>query len=273
MPDAFDIFLSHNSGDRAQVEEIGRQLQARGLRVWLDKKDLRPGFPWQEGLEEAIRISRACAVFVGAAGLGAWQEPEMRAFIARSRREKIPVIPVLLPGCPDFPRPSLFLEAFTAVDLRGGLTEEGVTQLVWGITGARPESPGTPAFPKSKWGQSSGVALLSLILAIAAGLWSGLNPRQREEQSPQAEIHLKQTETRIRGQVVDGRNRALSGVRISRQGGMPGTALTDEDGRFELQLAEPSDTRIGLRIERGDSPPEDAFCYAGTSDCSITLEE
>jgi hypothetical protein len=103
MPDEFDVFLSHNSQDKPLVEEIGAQLRGKGLRVWLDKWELRPGFPWQEGIEEGVQASRSVAVFVGEDGLGDWQEPEMRAFLARSRREKVPVIPVLLPGCPDSP--------------------------------------------------------------------------------------------------------------------------------------------------------------------------
>jgi tetratricopeptide (TPR) repeat protein len=142
MPDGYDVFLSHNSRDKPVVEEIGALLEGQGLRVWLDKWELRPGFPWQEGLEEGIQASRAGAVFVGVEGLGSWQEPEMRAFIARSRRERIPVIPVLLPGCPESPQLTVFLEAFTWVDLRQELSADGFARLVWGITGKRPDGKG-----------------------------------------------------------------------------------------------------------------------------------
>jgi tetratricopeptide (TPR) repeat protein len=139
MPEDFDVFLSHNSRDKPLVEEIGEHLRARDLRVWLDKWELRPGFPWQEGIEEGVHQSRSGAVFVGPAGLGSWQEPEMRAFITRSRREKVPVIPVLLPGCPESPQLTLFLKAFTWVDLRDGITEDGLALLIWGITGTKPD--------------------------------------------------------------------------------------------------------------------------------------
>src|SRR4051794_36656135 len=168
MPDDFDVFLSHNRRDKPQVEEIGKRLRARGLRVFLDEWELRPGFPWQEGLEEGIQASRAGAVFLGADGLGAWQEPEMRAFIARSRREKVPVIPVLLPGCHDSPQLNIFLEAFTRVDLRGGVTEVGVAQLAWGITGARPDSQLStiPRTPRRRWSWGIGLALLGMALAL-----------------------------------------------------------------------------------------------------------
>jgi WD40 repeat protein len=135
MKEEFDIFLSYSSQDNIIVEEIAKWLQARRLRVWVDKWVLRPGFPWQEGLEAGVQESRAVAICVGAGGLGNWQEPEMRAALARSREERLPVIPVLLPGCPESPRLSLFLKGMTWVDLRSGLSEEGLERLVWGITG------------------------------------------------------------------------------------------------------------------------------------------
>jgi hypothetical protein len=142
MQDEFDVFLSHNSRDKPEVEKIGARLRTEELRVWLDKWELRPGFPWQEGLEQGVRTSRAVAVFVGAEGLGAWEQPEVQAFIARSKREQVPVIPVLLPGCPDSPPLTVFLEAFTWVDLRGGVTDDGFAQLLWGITGTKPAATG-----------------------------------------------------------------------------------------------------------------------------------
>ena len=104
MADEFDVFLSHNSRDKPAVEEIAARLRARGLRVWLDKDELQPGLPWQEGLEAGIRASRSGAVFIGRDGMGAWQTPEMRAFLVRARQQELPVIPVLLPGCPDSPQ-------------------------------------------------------------------------------------------------------------------------------------------------------------------------
>jgi hypothetical protein len=72
MPADFDVFLSHKSQDKPAVAQIGEWLKQRGLRVWLDKWELRPGFPWQEGIEDAVRSSRAVAVFVREGGHRAW---------------------------------------------------------------------------------------------------------------------------------------------------------------------------------------------------------
>ena len=139
MPETFDVFLSHNSRDKPTVERIGDCLKARGLRVWLDKWELRPGLPWQDEIEKGIDASSAVAVVIGEDGLGPWEAPEMRAFIDRSRHERLPVIPVLLPGAPEKPELPTFLKAFTWVDLRAGIDREGLDLLIWGVTGRRPE--------------------------------------------------------------------------------------------------------------------------------------
>src|SRR4051812_5127586 len=144
MPDQLDVFLSHNSQDKPAVEDVAARLRSRGLTVWLDKHELRPGLPWQEGLEAGILASRSVAVFIGAGGLGAWEGPEMRVFLDRSRRESIPVMPVLLPGCPNSPQLPLFLQAFTWVDLRKGVDDAGLAKLAWGITGVSSNSPRVP---------------------------------------------------------------------------------------------------------------------------------
>jgi small GTP-binding protein len=39
----FDVFLSHNSKDKAAVERIAKRLLAVGIRPWLDKSNLSPG--------------------------------------------------------------------------------------------------------------------------------------------------------------------------------------------------------------------------------------
>ncbi len=135
----FDVFLSYNGDDRPLVVELAAALEERGLAAWLDQPRLVPGRPWQEALEEVIVTSRTAAVLVGANGLGPWQQMEMRACLAQFVEHRKPVIPVLLPGAPSQPNLPIFLTQFTWVDLRAGLTPEGLDRLVWGITGRKPE--------------------------------------------------------------------------------------------------------------------------------------
>jgi hypothetical protein len=77
------------------VEHLARKLREAGLEPFLDKWHLIPGEPWQEGMEEALRQSRTCTVFIGRE-VGPWQNEEMRAALAkRVRNRSFRVIPVL----------------------------------------------------------------------------------------------------------------------------------------------------------------------------------
>ncbi len=138
----FHVFLSHSSKNKPIARDLKRLLADRGLDVWLDEDELRPGVPWQPVLESGIRTSRSVAVLVGSDGLGPWEDQETQAALHRAVEDKRPVIAVLLPGTSARPDLPLFLEIRTWVDLRDGFTEEGLDKLVWGITGQKlPETP------------------------------------------------------------------------------------------------------------------------------------
>lgn len=139
----YDVFLSHNSVDKPQVEILAsRLLSEYGLTSFLDKERLIPGKPWIEALEQALDESDACAVFLGPSGLGDWQKEEMQT--ALDRRVKDPsfrVIPVLLPGADPKDKKSLsrFLSRLTWVDFRTGIDdEEPLRRLAAGIRGEEP---------------------------------------------------------------------------------------------------------------------------------------
>src|SRR3972149_4736716 len=134
----FDVFLSHNSKNKPIVRKLAIELKNRGLKVWLDEWELVPGRLWQEAIEEIIQTTKTAAVLVGKDGMGPWEIPEMRACLSEFVRRKLPVIPVLLPEASKKPELPLFLRLFTWVDLRKGLTKEGVDRLEWGIRGKKP---------------------------------------------------------------------------------------------------------------------------------------
>ncbi len=162
--DSFDVFLSHNSQDKPIVRELAEKLNSRNLRVWLDEEQLVPGRPWQKALETVIETIGAAAVLIGKTGLGPWEEPEMWACLNEFVRRGLPVIPVLLPGAPAIPKLPLFLQAFTWVDLRDGLTDSGLENLAWGITGIKSGQPSRPDKPPD----GSGATLAALRTAILA---------------------------------------------------------------------------------------------------------
>jgi energy-coupling factor transporter ATP-binding protein EcfA2 len=141
--DMFDVFLSHNNADGAVVECIAERLRGAGLRPWLDRWALTGGDTWQQEIFQGFRASRACAVFVGAHGLGGWAREELA--VAQDRATKDPgfrLFMVLLPDAPKLDDPSLaFLANRQWVDFRAGIDDPSAAQdLVAAITGvtARP---------------------------------------------------------------------------------------------------------------------------------------
>lgn len=134
----FDVFLSHNTSEKVCVQELANHLKDRDLSVWFDEWELVPGRPWREALETIVSTTRVAAVIVGKDGFGPWQNRETSGYFSEFVDRDSPVIPVLLPGAPDNVELPLFLKQFTWVDLRDGITVEGVDRLEWGITGRKP---------------------------------------------------------------------------------------------------------------------------------------
>lgn len=99
--EAFDIFLSHNSADKDQVECIARKLLADGLKPWLDKWYLVAGQIWQYELATVLRSCATFGIFVGRNGLGDWAREELLVAQDRAAKERsFRLIPILLPGVP-----------------------------------------------------------------------------------------------------------------------------------------------------------------------------
>ena len=120
-PVAVGLFVSYNSRDRAAVQEVRRQLGARGVSVFYDRESLGLGLDWFEPLERALGRVRGVVVLLGPNGLGRWQRRERaRALDRQTREATFPVIPVLLPEskADDY---SGFLLLNTYADLRGGV--------------------------------------------------------------------------------------------------------------------------------------------------------
>lgn len=56
------VFLSYSRRDYYFAESLAFHLTSRGLPVWLDAKDLRPGSDWQASLDAAVDVAPACIV-------------------------------------------------------------------------------------------------------------------------------------------------------------------------------------------------------------------
>jgi hypothetical protein len=138
LPAEFDVFLSHNSAEKPSVRYLKDQLQTRGIHAWLDEGELPPGGSFVDRISDAMRTSRAIAVFFGPAEMGSFHSLEADFATVQGVNRQIPVIPVILPGvAPDVQLPKLFPAStyirFSALD-----DETAMEKLCWGITGTRP---------------------------------------------------------------------------------------------------------------------------------------
>jgi KaiC/GvpD/RAD55 family RecA-like ATPase len=124
-----DVFVSYNHADRAAVQEISAALSLRGLTTFADWKDLEAGLPWPSKLERSLSAVRAVAIILGPSGLGPWQSREMYYALDAQleSQDAFPVFAVLLAGAEP---PSGFLKLNTWVDLRRGISDESIEQLV-----------------------------------------------------------------------------------------------------------------------------------------------
>jgi hypothetical protein len=128
-----DVFLSHNSADKAIVEKLAAELRQAGFSAFLDSESLNPGESWVPGLEMALQGSRVFMFCVGPSDPGRWTMRELHAALHREAREpSFAVIPVLLPEASHSHQEeiSLFLSQHQSLDLRRGISKEGMARVL-----------------------------------------------------------------------------------------------------------------------------------------------
>jgi GTPase SAR1 family protein len=128
----YDVFLSYHWPDKDAVRSIAQQLKNRGLRPWMDERQLRPGSAWLPDLEEIIQRVPAAALIIGAKR-GPWQNREIYAFVQQSVSRGCAIVPVLLPDANTADLP-VFLQGLTWINLAAP-EPNPIDQLVWGVTG------------------------------------------------------------------------------------------------------------------------------------------
>ena len=136
----FDVFLCCNDEDKPAVRQYGEQLEDLGILPWFEEWEVPPGMPWQRELEKQIKQVNSAAIFIGKTSVEKWELLIEEALLREFIRRKCPVVPVLLPEATETPNLPLFLQGMRWVDFR---QEEPnpLKQLVWGITGKKPDQP------------------------------------------------------------------------------------------------------------------------------------
>ena len=114
----FDVFLSHNSGDKERVRLLARELKDAGLRVWFDEWIIKPGDDIYLSIESGLESSRVLILCLSPAALGSgWVDLERSTALFRDPANRTRrFIPALLVDCnlPDT------LRRYRYIDFRQG---------------------------------------------------------------------------------------------------------------------------------------------------------
>lgn len=132
LPD-FDIFLSYKSDDAEWVGQLGLDLQKRGVKVWLDKNELRPGDLFPEALSSAMKSSRCVGLVISSNTMkSGWVRAEYNRALSLSASGNLQLIPILRAGddLPDFLKDRHFVDFRSDTDY-----QKKLDTLIWpGIT-------------------------------------------------------------------------------------------------------------------------------------------
>ncbi len=96
----YSCFISYSHDDKSFARRVHAGLQARGIRCWLDEKDLRPGDVMIDAITDAIRLTDKVLLCCSLASLrSGWVDQELAAAleIERQERKRI-IIPLDLDG-------------------------------------------------------------------------------------------------------------------------------------------------------------------------------
>jgi len=140
MKQQFDVFLSHSSKDKEWVAKLKNDLMQYGIKVWLDKDQIRPGEIFVHALEDAIDHCKAIVLVISPESIQSkWVQEEYARAISLEKQKgvSVQVIPVILETA-EVPS---FLSSRNYVDFREeSKYSENIWKLVWGITGKKPDN-------------------------------------------------------------------------------------------------------------------------------------
>jgi hypothetical protein len=85
------VFVSHGSDDSEEANGLAAMIEARGVKVWIAPRDVRPGQDYSEQLQSAIE---QCAAFVVLVTAKANSSPYVRAETEMAFSTSKPIFPV-----------------------------------------------------------------------------------------------------------------------------------------------------------------------------------
>ena len=63
----FDAFMSYSTSDAAAALKLKHALEERGVRVWMDRDEIRPGNHFVADLEAALEMCKSYLLLVASA--------------------------------------------------------------------------------------------------------------------------------------------------------------------------------------------------------------
>ncbi|HEV3078084.1 MAG TPA: TIR domain-containing protein [Thermoanaerobaculia bacterium] len=167
----YDVFLCHNSPEKATAVWLEQRLASEGIRAFLDR-NLVPGTSLPAEIQTALAASSSFTVLFGPSGIGGWQELEIDAAVHRATHDAFRIIVLMLPGADSAGLP-LFLAHRLRIDFSSGLEDPAAFQrLLDGIRGNLPdlerdasEAPSPPPY-RSMAPPASGFVVRSELAAV-----------------------------------------------------------------------------------------------------------
>lgn len=97
----YDVFLSHNSHDKARVRTLAERLQKVGLRVWFDEWVIKPGDDIFMAIERGLEAARVQILCLSPEALGSeWVTLERNTVLFRDpNNSQRRFVPLLLADC------------------------------------------------------------------------------------------------------------------------------------------------------------------------------
>src|SRR5689334_20891774 len=90
-------FVSYSRYEVTFAESLARELEKRGVEPWMDFRNLIPGHPWQDQLDEAVKSAAAMLIIVSVESM---KSPAVRDEWTKALAVKCRLILLIFEACP-----------------------------------------------------------------------------------------------------------------------------------------------------------------------------
>jgi hypothetical protein len=117
----FDVLLAYNRQDKEDVLYFYEELVRRGLKPWMDVKEIWGGETWPVAIDRGIKDSKTAVFFISDKGIGNWQKSELMIIYMAYVNMGMPPhgpIPILLSPIMEIPGDFEKLKPFNAIQFQ-----------------------------------------------------------------------------------------------------------------------------------------------------------